>query len=151
MRRHIGEKLGCEHGDAELMRAPLGDKFVEGGRFGSTLVAPLVVDKYTDGLPLHRQKQRFARVGFEVAVSTPADQVTWATDLLRPLWRGAIAVVIAARVMHLDGTGLAVLDPGVQGGKKARDTLGLHGRPDGSVSVYLDGQEAGATTGRARP
>ena len=72
------------------MRAPLGDKFVAGGRFGKDLVATVVVDKYDDGLPLHRQKRRLGRLGLDISVSTLADQVTWATDLLRPLWRAAI-------------------------------------------------------------
>jgi transposase len=34
------------------------------------LVAALVVDKYDDGQPLHRQKRRFERMGVDLAVST---------------------------------------------------------------------------------
>ena len=71
------EKLGCEPCDGQLVRAPVGDKVVSGGRLGSTLVAALVVDKYDDGLPLHRQKRRLERMGVDLAVSTLADQVTW--------------------------------------------------------------------------
>jgi hypothetical protein len=37
--------------------APAGDKVVAAGCLGSRLVAALLVDKYDDGLPLHRQKQ----------------------------------------------------------------------------------------------
>jgi transposase len=151
VRRDIREKLGCEHCDAELVRAPLGDKVVDGGRFGSTLVAQLLVDKYTDGLPLHRQKQRFARAGFEVAVSTLADQVMWATDLLRPLWRGAIAVVIAARVMHLDGTGLAVLDHGVQGGKRVGTLWGYIGDQTAAYLYTSTGKKQGQRPGELGP
>ena len=44
--------------------------------------------------------------------------VKWSTDLLRPLWRAALAEVIAARVMHLDGTGLTALDGKTPGNKK---------------------------------
>ena len=33
--------------------------------------------------------------------STLADQVTWCTDLLRPVWRALLAGIIGARVMHL--------------------------------------------------
>jgi transposase len=57
------EKLAFGRCDGELARAPVGDKVVSGGRLGSTLVAVLVVDKYDDGLPLHRQKRRFERMG----------------------------------------------------------------------------------------
>jgi transposase len=129
------EKLACGSCEGELARAPVGDKVVSGGRLGSTLVAVLVVDKYDDGLPLHRQKRRFERMGVDLAVSTLADQVTWATDLLRPLWRMAIEQVLAAMVMHLDATGLPVLDRDAAGGKRLGALWGYVG--DENVAAYL--------------
>jgi len=104
------EKLACASCEGELVRAPVGDKVVSGGRLGTRLVSTLLVDKYDDGLPLNRQRQRFERMGLALPISTLADQVTWATDLLRPLWRLAVLEVLEAKVMHLDGTGLPVLD-----------------------------------------
>jgi transposase len=152
VRRDMREILGCETCDGELVRAPLGDKVVEGGRLGSTLVAILVVDKYDDGLPLHRQKLRFERMGIDLPVSTLADQVTWATDLLRPLWKAAIAEVIAARVMHLDGTGLAVLDPAVAGGKRLGTLWGYVGGKDGAAYLYTStGKKQGQVPGEMGP
>ena len=74
MRVDRREKLACESCEGELVRAPLGDKVVAAGRLGSTLVAALLVDKYDDGLPLHRQKQRFERMGLKLPISTLADQ-----------------------------------------------------------------------------
>jgi transposase len=129
------EKLACVPCDGELARAPVGDKVVSGGRLGSTLVAELVVDKYDDGLPLHRQKRRFERMGVDLAVSTLADQVTWATDLMRPLWRMAIEQVLTASVMHLDATGLPVLDRDAAGGKRLGALWGYVG--DENVAAYL--------------
>lgn len=129
------EKLACGRCDGELARAPVGDKVVSGGRLGSTLVGVLVVDKYDDGLPLHRQKRRFERMGVDLAVSTLADQVTWATDLMRPLWRMAIEQVLAAMVMHLDATGLPVLDRDAGGGKRLGALWGYVG--DENVAAYL--------------
>ncbi len=150
VRRDQREKLACENCEGELVRAPLGDKVVEGGRLGSTLVGQLIIDKYWDGLPLHRQKQRFARMNFDVAVSTLADQVTWATDLLRPLWRAAMAEVLAARVMHLDGTSLPVLDDQAAKGIKLGALWGYVGRGESDTALYLyastgkrEGQRAG--------
>jgi transposase len=104
------EKLACDDCEAEVVRAPLGDKVVEGGRMGCALVANLLVEKYRDGLPLHRQRDRFERLGVELSVSTLADQVTWATELLAPLVRAAKERTLAAKIMHFDGTGLPVLD-----------------------------------------
>ena len=111
------EKLACRPCDGELVRASSGDKVVSGGKLGPGLVAELLVDKYDDGLPLHRQKRRFERMGLVLPVSTLADQVTGSTDLLRPIWRAAVQAVLAAEIMHLDGTGLPVLDRSAVGGK----------------------------------
>jgi transposase len=152
VRRDMREILSCEKCDGELVRAPLGDKVVDGGRLGSTLVAVLVVDKYDDGLPLHRQNRRFERMGIDLPVSTLADQVTWATDLLRPLWKAAIAEVIAARIMHLDGTGLSVLDRSVAGGKRLGSLWGYVG--DTSIAAYLytsTGKKEGQLAGELGP
>jgi transposase len=135
VRRDRREKIACENCEGELARAPQGDKVVSGGRLGSTLVAQLLVDKYWDGLPLHRQKQRFERMGLSLPVSTLADQVTWATDLLRPLWRAAIATVLLSAVMHLDGTSLPVLDREAAGGKRLGALWGYVG--DETTALYL--------------
>ena len=132
------EKLACAPCDGQLVRAPLGDKIVDGGKLGLTLVAQLLVDKYIDGLPLHRQIARFKRLGLDLSVSTLADQVKWCTDLLRPLWRAALAEIVTARVMHVDATGLPVLDRSVAGGKRLGSLWGYVGvSPDHATAVYL--------------
>lgn len=150
LREDKREKLACLDCESELVRAPTGDKVVSGGKLGSTLVAQILVDKYRDGLPLHRQKQRYARLSFDIAVSTLADQVTWATDLLRPLWRAAMAEVLSAKVMHLDSTGLPVLDEKSSKGIKLGALWGYVGRGEVETALYLyastgkkDGQRPG--------
>jgi transposase len=81
------EVLACPECDAQMVRAPMGDKVVDGGAYGSRLVADLVVGKYRDGLPLHRQGQILKRLGLDMPSSSMADQIRWATDLLRPVWQ----------------------------------------------------------------
>jgi transposase len=129
------EKLACASCEGELVRAPVGDKVVCGGRLGTRLVSTLLVDKYHDGLPLNRQKERFERMGLSLPISTLADQVTWSSDLLRPLWRLAVLEVLAAKVMHLDGTSLPVLDRDAPGGKRLGALWGYVGDKD--VAAYL--------------
>lgn len=137
------EKLACTSCEGELARAPVGDKVVAGGRLGTRLVGTLLVDKYDDGLPLHRAKQRFERLGLSLPISTLADQVAWSTELLRPLWRLAVLNALAAQVMHLDGTGLPVLDRDAPGGKRLGALWGYVG--DKNVAAYLY-----ASTGKKR-
>ena len=110
VRLDMREVLACHECDGEMVRAPLGDKVIAGGAYGSRLVAELVVDKYRDGLPLHREGQRLERLGLSMPSSSMADQITWATDLLRPIWRELQARILAAVVMHMDATGLPVRD-----------------------------------------
>jgi hypothetical protein len=76
------------------VRAPAGDKVVTAGRFGTTLVATLLAEKYRDGLPLNRQRERFERLGliaypasagsadavFEAALEAGADDVESSED-----------------------------------------------------------------------
>jgi transposase len=149
------EKLACRACEGEVVRAPTGDKVVAGGKLGSGLVARVVKDKYWDGLPLHRQKERFAQLGFPVAVSTLADQVTWGTDLLRPLWRSVISHVLAAKVMHLDGTGLAVLDRDAPTGIKLGSLwgyVGVTGEVRTALYLYAStGKKTGQRTGELGP
>ena len=83
---------------------------IAGGAYGSRLVAELVVDKYRDGLPLNREHKRLERLGLDMPSSSMADQIAWAMELLLPIWRGLLARILLSKVMHLDGTGLAVRD-----------------------------------------
>ncbi len=137
------EKLACKACEGELVRAQNGEKVVSGGKFGCNLVATLLVDKYRDGLPLNRQKQRFAQLGLPVPISTLADQVTWGTDLLRPLWRAASVMVLGSSVMQLDGTGLAVRDRNHPLKMKMGSLWGYIG--DNTTALYMY-----ATTGKKR-
>jgi transposase len=145
------EKLACRPCEGELVRAPLGDKVVPAGKLGIRLVAQLLVEKYYDGLPLHRQKHRFARMGLPLAISTLSDQVRWATDLLRPLAHAARDAVLASEVMHLDGTSLPVRDRDAPGGIKIGSLWGYVG---GEEALYLyasTGKKSGQREGELGP
>lgn len=138
VRRDLREQLACTNCEGPSVRAPAGETVVPNGKLGLGLVAAILIDKYLDGLPLHRQRDRYRRLGIELAVSTLADQVEWCTDLLRPLWHAALAAIIDARVMHLDGTGLPVQDSDAAGGKRLGALWGYVGvNADEVLAAYL--------------
>ena len=110
VREDSREKLKCDSCTGEIVRAPLGDKVIEGGSYGSRLVADLVKAKYDDGLPLERQRQRLLCYGLDMPSASMGDQITWATDLLAPIARGLLDNVLGAHNLHLDATGLPVRD-----------------------------------------
>lgn len=151
VRQDKREKLACPTCEGEIVRAPLGDKPVPGGKLGNALVIDMLVGKYGDGLPLHRQKERYARLGLDVAVSTLVDQVTWVTDLLRPLWRAALAACIGSKVMHLDATGLPVLDHAAPGGKRLGTLWGYVGDEVAAYVYASTGKKLGQKPGEMGP
>src|SRR5690606_18302514 len=85
-------------------------------------------------------------------VSTLADQVTWATDLLKPVWRTCLDAVLAAEVMHIDGTSLPVLERKSARGKKLGALWGFVGGRDIAACVYAStGQKRGQRPGELGP
>ncbi len=70
------EVLACERCDDARVQAPLGDKVVAGGAYGSRLVADLVVNKYWYGLPLNRQREMLTRLGLDMPVRPWATRST---------------------------------------------------------------------------
>ena len=148
----VQEKLACKSCDGELVRAPLeNNKVVAGGKLGSNLIAHLINDKYRDGLPLHRIKQRLARLGLDLSVSTLADQILWSTELLRPLWKAASAIVVGSAVMQLDGTGLAVREPAKRNRKKMGTLWGYIGDQTALYLYTSTGKRRGQRSGELGP
>ena len=79
---------------------------------GNRLVARILVDKFADHIPLHRQVSRMAREGFEVGSHTLSGWVLQAAALLRRIADAIRAELLAQRVLQGDDTGLPVQDGG---------------------------------------
>jgi len=140
------EKRACVTCEAAVIRAPRGDKIVAGGQLGCSIGAQIVYDKYELGLPLHRQRRTFKRMGMTLSSSTLADQVKWGAELLRPLWLEAIDQVLASNVMHLDGTGINVLDRDHPKGKRSGTLWSTSGasatKPEVAAYFYASTKKA---------
>ena len=104
------EIIACFKCDGEFARAPMGDKVVAGGAYGSRLVGQLVVDKYWHGLPLTRIAQDLQMLGLSMPSSSMSDQIMWATELLQPIWTQLIGQVLSSTIMHMDSTSIPVRD-----------------------------------------
>lgn len=110
VREDMREVLLCTQCEGELSRAPLGDKVISGGIYGSTLVGTMLVRKYDHSMTLHRQREELLRLGLDMPSASASDQMQWATDLLRPLWHQAQQDVLNAKLVQLDPTSLPVRD-----------------------------------------
>ncbi|MXY40952.1 MAG: IS66 family transposase [Rhodospirillaceae bacterium] len=82
------------------------------GWAGPNLLAMILFEKYGQHQPLNRQRDRYAREGVDLSLSTLADQVGTCTVALRPLHDLIAAHVLAADRLHGDDTPVPVLAKG---------------------------------------
>ena len=93
-----------------VITASLPRRIMEKSMAGEGLLAQIIVDKYVDHLPLHRQLQRFERAGVTIAQSTINDWVKAVLVHLTALYEVHKRQVLASCYLHADETPLKVLD-----------------------------------------
>ena len=82
---------------------------------GPGLLTQIVVDKYMDHLPLHRQQQRFSREKINIPYSTLTDWVSSTCQLITPLYDSLAKEVLSGDYLHADETPIKVLDKDKKG------------------------------------
>jgi transposase len=108
---HVRPKMSCRQCET-ITQAPAPMLPIERGRPGPGLLAHVLVAKYCDHQPLHRQAVIYGRAGVELERSTLADWVGQAAFLLEPLAAAITRHVRAGTTLHADDTPVPVLDPG---------------------------------------
>lgn len=93
-----------------VITASLPARTMEKCMFGEGLMAQILVDKYCDHLPLYRQMQRFSRAGVEIAQSTMNSATARALESLFALYDAHKRIVLQSGYLHVDETGIRVLD-----------------------------------------
>ena len=76
---------------------------------GASLLAQILVDKYCDHLPLHRQSKRFERNGVSIPYNTFIDWTGKAIELISVLGPALLKEIVESPYIHVDETGLKVL------------------------------------------
>jgi hypothetical protein len=77
---------------------------------GASVLAQVIVAKYADHQPLHRQEKMFARHGVEISRKTMGGWVAQCAALLEPLYDAARQVLLGSKVIGTDDTTVKVLD-----------------------------------------
>lgn len=108
---HVRPKMSCRACET-IVQAPMPTLPIEKGRPGPALLAHVIVSKYCDHLPLHRQSDIYAREGVEIDRSVMAGWVGHMAALLEPLSASIGKHVRAGPSIHADDTPVPVLDPG---------------------------------------
>ena len=117
--RHVRPKLSCRSCE-RITQAPAPSLPIRRGRAGAGLLAHVLVSKYCDHLPLHRQAEIYAREDVDLSRSTMADMVGQSARLLRPLVDALGRHVMAGNRVHADDTVVPVLEPGLGRTRTAR-------------------------------
>lgn len=117
--QHVRPKLACAGCD-RIAQAEAPSRPIERGIAGPGLLAHVLVSKYCDHLPLHRQSQMYARSDVELERSTLAEWVGGSSDLLAPLVEAQRRHVQAAEKLHADEIPVPVLAPGLGRTKTGR-------------------------------
>ncbi len=112
VRQYVRFKYACPCCQDQIVRPPLPDKVIERGLAGADVVAHVVVNKYANHLPLHRQAVMYKREGVDLPKSTTCDWVDRCADLLRPIVEQIRKDVLAGPLVQADETPVQYLDPG---------------------------------------
>jgi len=84
---------------------------IEKSTAGASVLAQVIVSKFADHLPLHRQEKIFERHGVEISRKTMGGWMPAVAGLLEPLYQAAKKVLFESKVIGTDDTGVKVLDP----------------------------------------
>lgn len=106
--RYIRRKYIDANG--KIFMAPMIDRPVHKAIAGPGFLASIVIDKYVDHLPLHRQQQRFARENIIIPYSTITDMVTNTCKLIQRVYEVLRTEVIKSTYLHADESPIKVLD-----------------------------------------
>jgi len=120
-------KYAPRDGDGPVVIAPPPPEVIVRGLAGPGLLAHVIVSKYGDHLPLHRQAKIFRREGVKVASPTMVGWLRRCAQRLQPLVAALGEEVREAHLLQTDDTGLQVLDVDVEGGSKRGHLWGYLG------------------------
>nr|WP_288249126.1 IS66 family transposase [uncultured Sphingomonas sp.] len=104
----VREKVSCRACE-KITQPPAPFHVTPRGMFGPSFLAMLLFEKFGQHQPLNRQRDRYAREGIDLSLSTLADQVGACVAALRPLTLLIEAHVKAAERLHIDDTTVPVL------------------------------------------
>lgn len=112
------EKLACKLCKGDATTAPREDVDGPPLRVGPSVLAHLVESKCQDAMPIHRQCDQFARLGFELPPTTAYGYWRYVTDLTLPVADALLGEVLDDPCyVGVDDTGIDVLDRSRKGGK----------------------------------
>jgi len=112
--QYIRKKYAKANGEGIIIGS-LPSRPIEKGIAGAGLLANIVIEKYVDHLPLHRQIKRFKRAGMDIPPATISGWVHATCNLISPLYDVLKQEVLKQDYIQADETPIAVLDKDKEG------------------------------------
>ena len=84
---------------------------IEKSTAGASMLAHVIVSKFADHQPLHRQEKIFQRQGVRISRKTMGGWMAQSAGLLDILYQCSKKTLFASKVIGTDDTGVKVLDP----------------------------------------
>jgi transposase len=113
--RRVRQVYACRHCERNEVQTPIvtapAPKPVYPGSLASpSILSHVMCQKYVDSLPLYRQEQMFARLGYQLSRQTMANWMIYgAEQWLAPLFAALKVYLLRQSVLHADETTLQVL------------------------------------------
>lgn len=108
------ERLKFKNEEGKIVIGELPDQLIEKGLFGEKFITRVLIGKYCDHIPLHREQQRLKRAGIEIAYSTLVDVPRQVIQKLEPLYAELKKQTISSKYLQVDETPHPVLDSSVK-------------------------------------
>jgi len=118
VRRDIYPQYACRNCET-VVAEPVAPAILDRGLAAPGLLAQVVIQKYTDHLPLYRQEAIFARSGIELSRTSLAEWIGVVGLRLQPLIDVLRNQLLNQPIVHADETPVAQLDPGAGKTKRA--------------------------------
>jgi transposase len=133
--RHVHPQYACRACET-VVAEPVAPAIIDRGLPAPSLLAQVLLAKYTDHLPLYRQQAIYARAGVELPRSTLADWVGACGVALQPLADRLREKLREQACLHADETPVDTLDPG--SGKTRQSYLFAYRSTAGPPIVLFD-------------
>ena len=104
----VRRKYAC---DCTVKTADKPAQPIEKSTAGASMLAHVIVSKFADHQPLHRQEKIFERQGVRISRKTMGGWLAQVGELLDPLYQSSRKVLFGSKVIGTDDTGVKVLDP----------------------------------------
>ena len=151
---HVQNVYSCRVCEREalttpIQTAPMPRPVYPGSLASPSLIAEVLHQKFTQGLPLHRQEQEWARLGVPLSRQTLANWVVYAAhEWLRPVYTQLYRELLVREILQADETTVQVLkEDGRTAQQKSYMWLYRTGREAPAIVLY----EYQPTRGREHP